>query len=62
MNETSKSARGWVKGKATCRFKSKILIIMGINIVIVLVNDVDKHVIGIKNEILYMKSFLHRHL
>ena len=32
---------------------------MGINIVMVAVNDVDKHVIGIKNEILYMKSFLH---
>ena len=31
---------------------------MGINIVMVAVNDVDKHVIGIKNEILYMKSFL----
>ena len=33
---------------------------MGIKIVMVAVNDVDKHVLGTKNEILYIKSFLHR--
>ena len=32
---------------------------MGINIVMVAGNDVDKHVLGTKNEILYIKSFLH---
>ena len=32
---------------------------MGIKIVMVAVNDVDKHLLGTKNEILYIKSFLH---
>ena len=32
---------------------------MGIKIVMVAVNDVDKHVLGTENEILYIKSFLH---
>ena len=33
---------------------------MGIKIVMVAVKDVDKNVLGAKNEILYIKSFLHR--
>ena len=32
---------------------------MGIKIVMVAVNDADKHVLGAKNEILYIQSFLH---
>ena len=32
---------------------------MGIKIVMVAVNDADKHVLGAKNEILYIKSFSH---
>ena len=32
---------------------------MGIKIVMVAVNDVDKHVLGTTNEILYIKSFLY---
>ena len=32
---------------------------MGIKIVMVAFNDVDKHVLGTKNEILYIISFLH---
>ena len=32
---------------------------MGIKLVMVAVNDADKHVLGAKNEILYIQSFLH---